>query len=91
MKERVGSLYEKVNRVGGKGRNEGLKDGCDGWISGGEGWEKSEGLLFGGYEIDVRFRLEEGVGKVWGYGRVDLGGYLFGSKGVGEEEDEFGE
>lgn len=47
LKDRVETLYDKVNALAENPTNQAFKDACDAWISAREPWEKSEAFLFG--------------------------------------------
>ena len=47
LKDRVATLYDKVDALAKKTTNQAFKDACDAWISAREPWEKSEAFLFG--------------------------------------------
>lgn len=47
LKDRVETLYDKVDALAKKPTNQAFKDACDAWISAREPWEKSEAFLFG--------------------------------------------
>lgn len=47
LKDRVATLYDKVNTLAANPTNQAFKDACDAWISAREPWEKSEAFLFG--------------------------------------------
>lgn len=47
LKDRVATLYDKVDALAKKPTNQAFKDACDAWISAREPWEKSEAFLFG--------------------------------------------
>lgn len=47
LKDRVATLYNKVNTLAANPTNQAFKDACDAWISAREPWEKSEAFLFG--------------------------------------------
>lgn len=47
LKDRVETLYKKVNALAENPTNQAFKDACDAWISAREPWEKSEAFLFG--------------------------------------------
>ena len=47
LKDRVATLYDKVNALAANPTNQAFKDACDAWISAREPWEKSEAFLFG--------------------------------------------
>ena len=47
LKDRVATLYDKVNTLAANPTNQAFKDACDAWITAREPWEKSEAFLFG--------------------------------------------
>lgn len=47
LKDKVETLYDKVNALADNPTNQAFKDACDAWISAREPWEKSEAFLFG--------------------------------------------
>lgn len=47
LKDRVATLYDKVNALAANPTNQAFKNACDAWISAREPWEKSEAFLFG--------------------------------------------
>lgn len=47
LKDKVETLYDKVNALAENPTNQAFKDACDAWISAREPWEKSEAFLFG--------------------------------------------
>lgn len=47
LKDRVATLYDKVNALAANPTNQAFKDACDAWITAREPWEKSEAFLFG--------------------------------------------
>lgn len=47
LKDKVATLYDKVDALAKNPTNQAFKDACDAWISAREPWEKSEAFLFG--------------------------------------------
>lgn len=47
LKDKVATLYVKVDALAENPTNQAFKDACDAWISAREPWEKSEAFLFG--------------------------------------------
>ena len=52
LKDKVETLYDKVNALADNPTNQAFKDACDAWISAREPWEKSEAFLFGPVALD---------------------------------------
>lgn len=47
LKDKVATLYVKVDALAENPTNQAFKDACDAWITAREPWEKSEAFLFG--------------------------------------------